>query len=97
MKAKLSNFYVVVNVSGPADLSMADGEFFVMPGESPRTYPSLEAAVGCKARLMLEYGHSIDTVPVYRLAVVPDEEVRPLLEEALARLKGEQEKMFDDD
>ena len=94
---KLSNLFVVVNVSKPAEFWGVIGEFAVMPGESPRTYPSLVAAVTCQARLALEYGHSIDTVPVYRLAVVPDEDVLPLFERILADMEAEQEEMFDDD
>lgn len=96
MKAKLSNLFVVVNITHLIDFGVA-GEFYVMPGESPQTHPSLEAAVECLAQLALEHGHDVSSAPICRLAVVPDEEVQPLLEEALAELKREQEEMFDDD
>jgi len=97
MKVKLSSLYVVVNVSHPCEYACGDGQFDVMPGENPHTFTPLRDAARCQALLVLEHGHTIDTVPVYRLAAVPDEEVRPLFEEALAELEKEQEEMFDDD
>jgi len=88
MKARLSSLYVVINTSRLAEWGR-DGEFSVMPGDNPHTYTSLESAVECQAQLALESGHTIDSVPVYRLAVVPDEEVQPLFEKALLGLKEE--------
>jgi len=82
--------FVVVNVSRPAPWPAPEDSFSLMPGEDPVTCATLERAVEVQARLAVEYGHNINSAPIYELVPVPDEVVEPLFEEALKRIKEEE-------
>jgi len=77
--------YVVLNASRPYEYSFGrPGEHCVMPAEDPHTYGALDDAAGQVATLMAEYGHTVETAPIYCLAPVP----RALVEEAMARAQA---------
>ena len=73
--------YVIVNVGKPLwpSTTCPPEWFFVLPGKEPHTYGTLDEAARELAELMEEYGHTLDTAPIFRLEPVPSGEVEAAL------------------
>lgn len=72
------NQYVIVNVTrGPG---WKPYWFYVLPGEEPHTYGTLEEAAEGLLFVMEEYGHTIETAPIFKLEPISVEEIEAVLE-----------------
>ena len=63
--------YVLVNESMGIAFLGREGEHYVMPGEDPHTYGSLEDAAEGLQTMIDEYDHTPQSSPIYRLVSVP--------------------------
>jgi hypothetical protein len=87
------SLYVIVNVSKRIEFLSAPGRHYVVPGEEPGTFGTLDEAAEALLDLMDEYDHSLETAPLFKLVPVPVDEVKA----ALARARDRQFDSDDDD
>ena len=78
--------YVIINESCGIDCLGRDGEHYVMPGEDPHTYGSLEDAAEGLQTMIDEYDHTPQSAPIYRLVAIPPAKVYA----ALAHVQAEE-------
>ena len=82
--------YVIINESRGIDCLSRDGEHYVMPGEDPHTYGGLEDAAEGLHTLMIEYDHTPQSAPIYRLVAVPPAKVYAALAHVQAEESGDE-------
>jgi len=80
------DLFVIVNTSRGVDVFPAPGMHYVLPGEEPRTFGTLDEAAEALVELADEYGHTVETAPIFRLEPVPVGEVEAAVERARVRL-----------
>ena len=80
------SLFVIVNTSRGVDVFPAPGMHYVLPGEEPKTFGTLDEAAESLLDLTDEYGHTVETAPIFRLVPVPVDEVDAAVERARVRL-----------
>ena len=69
------SLYIIVNVSKPVGLAASPGMYYVLPGEESHTYGTLDEGVEEFFELSREFGHTLETAPIFELKPVSAERV----------------------
>ena len=73
--------YVIVNTSNRDNWGQAFGDplcFYVLPGDEPHTHGDLTRILEDFLDLQIEYNHTLETAPIFKLVPVPIEELEAL-------------------
>lgn len=84
--------FIVVKVDDPLSWSVEAALYAVLPREEPHTYATLQGAAELVASLIVDFCYTTETTRVYKLVPVANEEVSPLIQQALDALRHEDNK-----
>ena len=92
-KAYDGSLYVIVNVSKPVGLATSPGMYYVT-GEEPHTFGTLDEAVEGFLELAREFGHTLETAPMFKLEPVSVEEVHRAMRRVWKGMDDEEKEAY---
>jgi hypothetical protein len=79
--------FVVVKVDESTPWSEHETFYPVMPREEPHTYGTLQSAAELVASLIEDFHYTTESIKIYRLVPIADEEALPLIQQFLETLQ----------